>query len=177
MRIRVEHQQRLIQYAQRLQKMEYRRRGNDSWYLKLVATYKPKCCKVCKSKQYVELHHEDGNWRNPYITNVNWYCPPHHDVQDATLRTHRPNILKEHTMRISWKNPHNVSLFQNAIRTRANQGMSARQVYADIAKSSAQIFGSKVSAKSLQKQASRLDITAFNRGGSRKVQPVTSSFY
>lgn len=79
-------------------------------------------------------------------------------------------------MRISWQNPKNVSLFQNAIRTRANQGMSARETYADIAKSSNQIFGSKVSAKFLQKQASRLRISPFTQGGGRKVQPVTSSF-
>lgn len=79
-------------------------------------------------------------------------------------------------MRISWQNPTTVTTFQNAIRTRVNQGMTARQVYVDIAKSSNQIFGSKVSAMSLQKQASRLRISPFKRGGSRKGQPVTSSF-
>lgn len=79
-------------------------------------------------------------------------------------------------MRINWQNPKTVSMFQQAVQTRANQGLSAREVYEDIAKSSTKLFGSKLSATSIQKQASRLRISPFRRGGSQKIEPVTSSF-
>ena len=108
---------RLHEETERMHQKSHRTRGNSGYILRLVSEVKRKCCKDCGNARQVELHHEDGNWRNYSLDNLNWYCPEHHQ--------HRDNILQEkHNMKntvkrtyISW-NTVNKTLLRDNIDNR-----------------------------------------------------------
>jgi len=90
---------RLLQETLRVQDKPYRTRGNPSWVLKMVALVKPKRCCKCKCTHDVELHHEDGNWKNYRLYNLNWYCKQHHQEADNRILHLKEKHMKP---RIKW---------------------------------------------------------------------------
>jgi hypothetical protein len=155
---------RLHEETERMHQKSHRTRGNSGYILRLVSEVKRKCCKDCGNARQVELHHEDGNWRNYSLDNLNWYCPEHHQ--------HRDNILQEkHNMKntvkrtyIAW-NTRNKTLLRDNIDHRriSDPRSSMTAVYADIAKNSQKIFGKKLTAKHIQKRAYALGVAPGSR--------------
>jgi len=90
----------LRKYANKLEKAPLRKRGNDSSYLKLVESVKYKRCAVCGCTKGLQLHHMDGNWRNPWLHNVEWLCKPHHREADRLLSQHKERKVTK--KRIKW---------------------------------------------------------------------------
>lgn len=155
---------RLQQETHRISQKRYRTRGNSGYILKLVAQVKRKCCRTCGDTRHVELHHENGDWRNYSLDNLNWYCVKHHQQLDNILQ--EKHIMKNIVKRgnIQWNAEMIQKLKYNITRRivgNPNQKMSA--VYADIAKNSLQIFGKKLGATHIQKRASFLGVAPNGR--------------
>ena len=94
---------RLLQETLRLQDKPYRTRGNPSWVLKMVAKVMPKRCCICGDHETVELHHEDGVWKNYWLDNLNWYCKQHHQQADNYILHNKENTMtKTMKARIKW---------------------------------------------------------------------------
>jgi hypothetical protein len=162
---------RLQQETARMYQKPHRTRGNSGYILRLVAEVKRKCCGTCGKTRQVELHHEDGNWRNYSLDNLNWYCPEHHQHRDNILQ--EKYIMKNTVKRtnISW-NTLNKTLLRDNINSRriSDPSITMTEVYADIAKSSQKIFGKKMTAKHIQKRASVLGVAPGRRA--RKTAPA-----
>lgn len=150
---------RLQQETNRMHQKSHRTRGNSGYILRLVAEVKRKCCTTCGDARQVELHHEDGNWRNYSLDNLNWYCPEHHQHLDNILQ--ETHIMKNTAKRtnIAW-NTRNIMLLRDNITNRriSDPRASISSVYADIAKNSQKIFGKKLTAKHIQKRAYALGV-------------------
>lgn len=157
---------RLHEETKRMHQKSYRTRGNSGYILRLVSEVKRKCCKDCGNTRQVELHHEDGNWRNYSLDNLNWYCQKHHQHHDNMLQ--EKHIMKNTVKRtyLSW-NTRNTTLLRDNIMQRrdANPSASISSVYADIAKNSLKIFGKKLTARHVQKRAYSLGVAPKIRGG------------
>ena len=155
---------RLQQETDRMYQKPYRTRGNSGYILRVVAEVKRKCCATCGKTRQVELHHEDGNWRNYSLDNLNWYCPEHHQHRDNILQ--EKYIMKNTVKRtyISW-NTVNKTLLRDNIDNRriSDPSITMTAVYADIAKSSQKIFGKKLTAKHIQKRAYILGVAPGSR--------------
>ena len=171
---------RLQQETHRMSQKRYRTRGNPGNILKLMAQVKRKCCRTCGDTEHVELHHENGDWRNYSLDNLNWYCVKHHQHLDNILQEKHimKNIVKRGNIR--W-NAETIQTLSDSITRRIvgnpNQKMSA--VYADIAKNSLQIFGKKLKATHIQKRASTVGVAPHGRktgGNSGRNAPRTSGF-
>jgi hypothetical protein len=80
--------EKLSSYAKKLQNAPVRKRGNPGWYLRLVEQVKQKRCTQCNTTKHVELHHVNGDWRNPFLYNVEWLCATHHQQADNFLQQH-----------------------------------------------------------------------------------------
>ena len=171
---------RLQQETHRMSQKRYRTRGNSGNILKLMAQVKRKCCRTCGDTEHVELHHENGDWRDYSLDNLNWYCVKHHQ--------HRDNILQEkHIMKntvkssnIRW-NAETIQKLNDNITRRIvrNPNQKMYQVYADIAKNSLRIFGKKLNATHIQKRASVLGVAPHGRknsGNPLARNPRTSGF-
>ena len=157
---------RLQQETYRMSQKRYRTRGNSGDILKVMAQVKRKCCRTCGDTRHVELHHEDGDWRNYSLDNLNWYCQKHHQQRDNILQEKyiMKNIVKRGRGNIRWT-AEMIQKLDNSItrRVNGNGNQKMSQVYADIAKNSLGIFGKKCTATHIQKRASVLGLAPHGR--------------
>jgi hypothetical protein len=145
---------RLLQETLRVQDKPYRTRGNPSWVLKMVALVKPKRCCKCKCTHDVELHHEDGNWKNYRLYNLNWYCKQHHQEADNLLQENIMTKKMKNTRNVKWTPASgNITRLQQEIHQRKEQGWTTAQIFQDISDNSEMIFGKHLAATHLQKRA------------------------
>jgi len=151
---------RLLQETLRLQDKPYRTRGNPGWVLKLVAQVKPKCCKICNATHDVELHHEDGDWKNYRLYNLNWYCKQHHQEADNHILH-----IKEKTMswgiNMKWT-VDTQELFKQHIQEYQALGYKSAKIFSEISNNSETIFGKKLTALNLQKTAYKFKLMRGN---------------
>jgi hypothetical protein len=151
---------RLLQETLRVQDKPYRTRGNPSWVLKMVALVKVKRCRTCGCEHDVELHHEDGNWKNYRLYNLNWYCKQHHQEADNRILH-----IKEKTMSWGINMKWTVdmkALFKQHIQEYQALGDKSAKIFSEISKNSETIFGKPITARNLQKTAYKFQLMRGN---------------
>lgn len=146
---------RLLQETLRMQDKPYRTRGNPGWVLRIVAKEKVKRCCICGCDHDVELHHEDGNWRNYQLDNLNWYCTQHHQQADNYILHNKENTMTKTMKGINMKwTVQNQELLRQEIQKGRALGMKSSAIFQDISKNSETIFGQQTTPLNIQKVAS-----------------------
>lgn len=62
-------------------------------FRKLALAYLGNKCVVCGTRETLEFHHKDGNWRNDDLTNIELRCKKHHPVGNHKPKVpHKPEV-------------------------------------------------------------------------------------
>jgi len=69
----------------------------------------------------VQLHHIDGDWRNPWLHNVKWLCYGHHREADRLLSQHKEKNMT--SKRIKWS-PSMIDKMKEFYNKHENEGMT-----------------------------------------------------
>lgn len=167
---------RLLQETLRVQDKPYRTRGNPSWVLRMVAKVKVKRCCICPvipgDHQAVELHHEDGNWKNYRLHNLNWYCKQHHQQADNYILHIKENTMTK-TMKggnMSWSIP-TQTRFWNEIQVYRNLGLKSTQIFQEISNNSETIFQKHLTMELIRKAAYKFDLLKMEPSKNPKNMP------
>ena len=130
---------RLLQETWRVQDKPYRTRGNPSWVLRMVAKVKVKRCCICGDHETVELHHEDGNWKNYRLYNLNWYCKQHHQEADNYILHIKENTMTKTMKGSNMKWTEDIKTrFYNEIQAYRALGLRSTKIFEEISNNSEQ---------------------------------------
>lgn len=167
----------LLRETWRVQDKPYRTRGNPGWVLKKMALKKVKRCCICGDHETVELHHEDGDWKNYRSHNLNWYCKQHHQQADNRILHNKENTMTKKTMKgtyMKWTEQHKATLRQEIQKGRG-LGMKSSAIFQDISENSETLLGQQHTALNVQKKASFFKLLSRKPSNNTTVTPRRGS--